>query len=262
MHQFTSHSDTWECPFPSLSLDLLPLILQKEPESEFHRICILRPNPRFGPQRYFQLPNVLKLHQTSIPNRSLLRALLLLWPLASGPHPPSLASHIWSGTRSLIIFLFPQSFSRITFLVALWLISQFRILSALGWPPYLSLISFTFSPTELNPLDIFVKLSLGRRALSYLRTFSYSSFLPDFSWAVSSVTGLLSELPTCPGLFCIRWCQSLPEVLFRISAYLGAVYPVSHKHIWGKSFLDGGGTGVADYVELGRTLSTLWLDKI
>lgn len=136
-HQFTSHSGTWECPFPSLSLDLLLLILQKEPEAEFHRICILRPNPRFGPQRYFQLPNIPKFHQTSIPSRSLLRALLLLRPLASGPHPASLVSRIWSGMRSLIIFLFPQSFSLITFLVALWLISQFRILSAPCWPPYL-----------------------------------------------------------------------------------------------------------------------------
>ena len=49
--------------------------------------CILRPNPRFGPQCYFQLPNIPEFHQTSIPSGSPLRALLLLWPPASGPHP-------------------------------------------------------------------------------------------------------------------------------------------------------------------------------
>ena len=32
--------------------------------------CILRPNPRFGPQCYFQLPNIPEFHQTSIPNSS------------------------------------------------------------------------------------------------------------------------------------------------------------------------------------------------
>ena len=54
----------------SLSPDWLPLILQKEQESEFYRICILRPSPFSGPRPYFQLPNISHFHQTSICNRS------------------------------------------------------------------------------------------------------------------------------------------------------------------------------------------------
>lgn len=74
-------------------------------------------------------------------------------------HIPLLLSHIWSGTRSLIIFPSHSLSHFYYFFLALWLISQFRILLAPGWPPCL------WSLLPSIQLFIFVKLSLGHRVL-------------------------------------------------------------------------------------------------
>ena len=184
--------------------------------------CILRPNPRFGPQRYFQLPNTPECHQTSIPNGSPRGLCSCCAHRHLDRTLASLVSHSWSGTRSLIIFLFPQSFSLITFLVALWLISQFRILSALGWPPSLSLWSLLPS-VQLSPVPwTSFKTLLGSRSPLLLENFQ-PLFIPARSW----LSYRSCHWPTCLGLFCIWWCQSLPEVLFCIYLCLPRYCPPS-----------------------------------